>query len=343
MQLTNFLSAAALAATTFAQQYPIQPVYQFANSFSGLGYVNIENVAVRSTNNQLLLNFATGAIMAQINPDAANPQPEVLVNISSLYQGAPGSLTGIAEVSKDVYIVGAGRFQFGPQVPGGVAGVPGSFQIWSVDLNGPRAVANQVVAIPEANLLNGVAAVPTAPGVVLVADSALGSIFRVDTHAKTYERILSLDVFLPGGGNNFGINGIHLQGGNLYFTNSAQGIFGRVPFGPRGYPGGPAVRIASAPNGTYFDDFALTKNGDAYIATQENAISYVAAGSSQAQIIAGGGNSTTLAGPTSCVLRNGELFVVTAGVGGGPMGPVSGGVFKIAVGAAKKMAKRWFA
>lgn len=342
MQLRNLFSAAVLAATTLAQA-PISTVYQFANSFSGVGYVNIENVALRKSNGQLLLNFVTGAIMAQLDP--ANPVPEVLVNISSLYPGAPASLTGIDQIGDDVYAVNAGNFQFGPQVPGGVAGIAGSFSVWSVDLSATPAQASQIVAIPEAGLLNGLTAVNK--DVVLLADSALGAIWRVDIKAGTYEQVLADPLFLPNPGViNFGINGIKYQKPYLYFTNSAQGTFGAIPFGPNGYPGGAAQPFVYAPNGTYFDDFALSGSG-AYLATHPNAIYKAVEGSSDPILVAGGGADTTFAGaPTSCVFgADGEtLYVVTGGLGGGPTGPVSGGVYAINVAssAAKKLVRRFF-
>lgn len=327
MLLTRVFGAAALTATTaFAQGLPVSPVYQFANSFSGVGYVNIENVAVRSTNNDLLLNFVTGAEMTELNPDA--PQPQLLVNISAAYTGAPGSLTGIAEYSSDKYAVAAGRFLFGPQVPGGVNGVAGSFSVWSVDLTGTQAVAKQIVAIPEAGLLNGVAKIACKGNVVVVADSAVGALWRVDIDAGTYEQVLQNDLFLPGNGVNFGINGIKFGNNKLYFTNSAQGLFGAIPFSYDGYPSGDIQILAHAPAGANFDDFALAKSGNAYVAAEPSFVYKIDLNGGTPSLVA---NSTLLNGPTSCVLRDGSLYVVTMGVGGGPNGPVSGGVFKIDV------------
>lgn len=325
MHLKPILGAALTATAVLAQGQAVVPVYQFANSFSGVGYVNIENVAVRSSNNDLLLNFATGAIMTELNPDAPNPQ--VVVNISAVPSG-PGSLTGIAEYETDKFAVGAGQFQFGPQVAGGVAGVAGSFSVWSVDLTGAQAVASQVVAIPEAGLLNGVARVPCKGNVVVIADSAVGAIWRVDIDAGTYEQVLQSSLFLPANGVNFGINGIKFGGKNLYFTNSGQGLFGVIPFSYDGYPAGDIQILANAPAGASFDDFTLAKSGNAYVAAQPSLVYKISLAGGQPVLVA---NSTLLAGPTSCTLRDSSLYVVTMGVGGGPMGPVSGGVFRIDV------------
>lgn len=341
MKTRNFLSALALTASVVAQPYPITTVYQFENSFSGVGYVNIENVAVRSSNGQLLLNFVTGAIMAQLDPH--NPEPEVLVNISSAYPGAPGSLTGIAETGHDVFTVAAGSFQYGPQVPGGVAGVPGSFSVWSVDLTGPKAQAKQIVAIPEASILNGITTVQADKDVVLIADSGLGAIWRVNVKTGAYSQVIQSPLLLPTPANNFGVNGIHARGPYLYFTNSAQGFFGAIPFSADGFPAGPVTPFVNATNGTSFDDFTLDKADNAYIATQPNAVYEVTRESPVPILIAGGGEDMTLLGPTSCVFDKKEevLYVVTMGQGGGPMGPVSGGVFAVNIGAGTKKGRRW--
>jgi hypothetical protein len=218
-------SAFALALTTaFAQLARVSQVYQFDNSFSGVGYVNIENVAVRSSNNGLLINTVTGAIMAELNPESPeNPNAQLVVNISSAYPGAPGSLTGIAEIGTDEYAVAAGDFVFGPQVPGGINGVAGSFSIWKVELKKHyKAVAEFVVEIPEAGLLNGVAKVPCEEDIVLVADSAVGGIWRVDIAAGKYEQVFADPLLLPGNGVTFGINGIKFGG----YVSSPESVIG---------------------------------------------------------------------------------------------------------------------
>jgi hypothetical protein len=327
--LLAFASASVLAQGTTSAQL----VYQFENSFSGVGYVNIENVAVRSSNGQLLLNFATGATMAQLDPE--NPQPEILITLPG-----PGSLTGIAETSYDVFTVAAGNFSFGPQVVGGVAGVAGSFSVWSVDLNGPQAVAQQIVAIPEAGLLNGVTKVPGYPDTVLVADSAIGAIWKVNIKSGEYETFLQDDLFLPTEELQIGINGIHIQGSTLYWTNSAQGLFGSVEIGYGCKPTGEVKLIVDA--GLAFDDFALDHKGNAWIATQPNAV-YKVSPTGETLLIAGGGDDQTLLSPTSAVFRGCTLYVVTGGQGG-PM-PLSGQVFAIDTcgSSSAKRSVRWTA
>lgn len=145
-----------------------------------------------------------------------------------------------------------------------------------------------------------------------------------------------------------GINGIHTHKSTLYFTNSAQQIYGSVPIdSSTGAATGSASVIAKATEGN-FDDFALLRNGAAFIATQENALSYVDPNGNVA-IIAGGGNDTTLVSPTSAALKGSVLYITTGGLGAPPPAGVSGQVFELDVsqylsgGWKGKTEKRWVA
>lgn len=162
MMFLRTLCFTALTALATAQ---LNLVYQFP----AVPYVNIENIAVRSSNQQLLLTTVTGPTLYQLNP--ASPVPERIITLTG-----PASMVGIAEVSNDVYVVSAGNFSFGPQVPGGVAGIPGTFSVWSIDLSGPQATATQIAAIPEASSLNGVTTISGNKDIVLIADSGLGAV-----------------------------------------------------------------------------------------------------------------------------------------------------------------------
>jgi len=315
--LFSVLLSAAFGAAAYAQTSALNLVYQFPNT----SYTNIENVAVRSSNGQLLLNLATGARMVQLDPSAADPQPVPVVTLSG-----PGSLTGIAETSPDVFTVAAGNFSFGPTVPGGFAGRPGTFSVWSVDLTGPQAVATQIVAIPEASALNGLTTVKGNPDVVLIADSGLGAVWSVNIKTGAYKIVIQDAQFLPTAALSLGINGIHTKKNVLYWTNSALGTFGSVPINADGSAAGAIVAIAHAVDSTKFDDFALDRRGNAWVAAQPNAL-YQVQTNGAVVLVAGGGNDTTLISPTSAVFKGCTLYVVTGGAGG--PAPQSGQVFSL--------------
>ena len=323
------LCLAALSAVAYAT-YPIELIYQFPNT----SFVNIENVALRSSNGQLLLSLATGPRLVQLDP--ANPVPEDLI----VLQG-PGSLVGIAETSPDVFTVAAGNFSFGPDVPGGLAGIPGTFSVWSIDLTGSTASAKMITAIPEASALNGLSAVPDSPDLVLIADSGLGAVWSVNVKTGEYKNVIQAPEFLPTAAFALGINGLKVpRAGSLLFTNSALGTYGIVYISPEGYAAGSINIIANAPNGTSFDDFAVAQ-GTAWIATHPNSV-YKVPYEGGLELVAGGGNSTELVSPTATVLSQGgcTLYVVTGGAGGPT--PTSGQVFAVNVCAGMK-AKKWTA
>lgn len=341
MQLRNLLGALALSSTA-AATYNLQQVYQFQNSFSGVGFVNAENLVVRSTNGQMLITTVTEAILAQLNSD--NPvAAELIVNLTDATSGRPGSMTGILETAKDVYTVAAGNFAFGPQIPGGIAGIPGSFSIWNIDLNGPKAKASKLVDIPEAGALNGIAPKPGKGNheYVLVADSGLGAIWQVNVKTGAYSQYYANALLAPNPYFQLGINGLKTTDKYVYFTNSATYLFGAIPVGSNGHPSGDAQPLAYAPQGYSFDDFSFDKYGNAYVAgPAENgpgAVFKILSGNPNPVVIA---NSSLLIGPTSTVFRGPDLYITTGGAGG-PM-PISGGVFKIsnAAGIQKRYMER---
>ena len=71
-----------------------------------------------------------------------------------------------------------------------------------------------------------------APGspYLLIADSGLGVVWRLHTRSSQYEIVLDSPLMKPVPTPPIlGINGIHIFKSFVYFTNSFQGIFARVP------------------------------------------------------------------------------------------------------------------
>ncbi len=92
----------------------------------------------------------------------------------------------------------------------------------------------------------------------------------------------------------------------------------KIPIHANGTAAGAAQKIASAFEGTFYDDFALDRYGDAFLATQGgDSIAEVTRNGSQ-RIIAGVVNTTEIAEPTSAqfgrTVGDGDvLYVTTAG------------------------------
>jgi len=319
--LSSSRSTALLALLTISftrlchtQSIPLNLLYQFPT----IPYTNIENLAVRTRVGTLLLNTVTGPLQYELNP-STGAAPAVT---ASLNGRGPESLIGIAETypGSDVFIVSAGNFSYGPQVPGGVAGVPGSFSAWRFDYTSGKAVTTQIAAIPEANSLNGLAVLNE--NTVLIVDSGLGAIWAVDTTTGVHTIAIQSPLWLPTPYFSLGINGIKIRGNTVYWTNSAFGTFGKVQVNKDGTAAGPVEVIASAPTGLSFDDFALDWQGNAWVAGPPNALIKVGIANGNVEVVAGGGTNQTLVGPTSVALNRCTLYVATGGSGGQSSGQV---------------------
>lgn len=200
------------------------------------------------------------------------------------------------------------------------AGVPGSFAIWSLDMRSPAApIVNKIAAIPGAHALNGMTAVKNSPGLLLIADSALGLVWSLNATSGSYQKAIQDPILGPSGSFPLGINGLHVHKNTLYFTNSAQGLFGKFVITDAGNAIGNATKITTPPTGNIYDDFALDWQGNAWITNHPNLVTEVTAGGEQITII-GGGSSKNIIEPTSAVFGRGSrvqectLYVVGAGI-----------------------------
>jgi hypothetical protein len=237
-------------------------VYQFPNQ----PYTDLENMAVRS-NGQLLLSTITSPTTYLLDPTQSPPEPVLL----HTYPGGQSTL-GIAETQPDLFVVVVGNYSTST-----FQGIKGSFAIWTLDLRkGLPGIAKKVASIPQAEALNGAATVIGNPNIVLVADSALGAIWRVDTTTGACVEIEKSGLLATSGNFPLGVNGIRMYGSNVYFTNSAQGLFGKIPFSTQGTPmGNPAVITRTLSSNYTYDDFAMDSNGNAYVANHLNQLTKI--------------------------------------------------------------------
>ena len=304
------LAMVALSTAACSAYDPYSTIYHFPDT----PFTDIENVAARS-NGQLLLDTITGASTYLLDPNKASPTPQLL----QTYPGATSSL-GIAETQADVFAIVVGNYSAAT-----LEGVPGSFAVWSLDLRaGAPGVAKKITAIPEAHALNGATTASGNANIVLIADSALGAIWRVDVSNGAYSKVLQDPAFAPAGAIPLGINGIHSHGADVYFTNSAKGTFGKLPVSSAGIPTGSPTIIATtlSPNYTY-DDFAIDASGNAFVTNHPNQLTRITPSGSQSLIESG----ASFDQPSSAAFGrapNGlcTLYVVTAGTPGTDSGAV---------------------
>jgi len=291
------------------QSRTVAEVFQFPNT----SFTVVENLAVRS-NGVILMNTITGANTWVIDPLAANPVAQLLYS----FPGA-GSLTGIAEVFPDVFAIASGNFTLATRT-----GIVGTFSVWRLDIRLPGApIVTKVTDIPAASTLNSVCFL--SPGKVLIADSTLGAVWRVDTVTGAYQIVIDDPMLKPTPTFALGINGLEVHKNKLYFTNSAQGIFGVVRINNQGLPQGPLTALASpfVPDPPFpgypvfiYDDFAIDRDGKSWITNHPNAVSSYNPVNGNQRIIASG---PEIIQPTSAAFGRSSqeercnLYVVTAG------------------------------
>jgi sugar lactone lactonase YvrE len=184
-------------------------------------------------------------------------------------------------------------------------------------------------------------AIESSQNTILLADSKLGAVWALDMETGESQIAIIDPSFQPSYEYPMGINGIKTYGDDLYFTNSVQRLYGSIPIDGNGFATGPVNKLLTL-NGFQsdaYDDFAMDRQGNAFIATHPNAVFKV---SREGRLI-GLLSSELLVQPTSATLGRGSakeestLYVSTGGRSSEPTiwdstddGPIVGGqVFAI--------------
>lgn len=308
---------------------PVRTIFQFPpNTF-------FENLAVRS-NGEILTGLLNEPQLFVIDPNPATGAPQaVLVHEFTDSLG----LAGIAEYEPDVFAVISGRFD----IPTGDVG-PGSWNVWSVDMNGVSVQGNVLSGSPNvslianvasANFLNGITLLSQSEGTFLLSDVNAGVVYRLDTQGS-YEVVinstLTNSVPLPPV-PPAGVDGLHVHhdgdSKTLYFVNAGQGFLARVAINDDGTPAGD-IEIVARPLDPVdnYDDFTLDCDGNIFLVTGSgNGVESISINGQQS-VIAGNVNSTAIAEPTSAAFGRGPndkniLYVSTVG---GMERPVNGNI-----------------
>ena len=300
MLTTVALLLSAILTVQAHAAYPIRELYQFPNNT----FTHIENIAVRP-NGQLLLTLITAPEVFLFNTLDKNPSPKLLHKFPHAT-----SLTGIAETAPDVFAVVAGNYTYEKY-----QGMPGSFSVWSIDMNPSKPKVRSVASIAGAHALNGMTAVDGSPDMVLIADSALGAVWSMNMTSGESQIAVQDPHLGPTDTFPLGVNGIRSQGRTMYFTNSAKGLFGNVAISLTGRREGNISIIAQSNPGDKFDDFAIDGHGNAWIANHPNAVTEVTNRARQMTVA----NTTEFVQPTAAAFGKGHcqsdriLYVVTGG------------------------------
>ncbi|KZV90797.1 hypothetical protein EXIGLDRAFT_719923 [Exidia glandulosa HHB12029] len=272
-----------------------------------------ENIAVRS-NGQLIVTMLGNAEIWAVDPAKST---------KSLVATLPGvtGVGGIDELTPDIFVIAAGNFTLATGTT-----VPGSYSIWT--LNARSKVVKKIVDVPGAAMLNGLTTLDAIKGDVLVSDSGLGTVIRVNAHTGATKVVISDPAFAPPAkGIQIGINGIRLSKGpkkTLYFNSFGGSSFGGVPVAADGTPTGPVKFIAQ--NVGSLDDFALSPCGSYAwdVANGQNELFKISLKNGTATLIAGALDSALIPGATSAAFGRTSkdknvVYVTTSGALAAPI------------------------
>jgi hypothetical protein len=295
----------------------------------------LENLAVRADGSVLITAVLQKELWCVPGPEPHAEVPPVLVHTFEYM------VSGIAEVEPDVFVIcvcdayeSQRAYLVRLDLTGWTPGDPVSPE--TIYTFGERACG-----------LNGSCVI--APGVMLVADSFAGLVWRIDlgpnARSATARIWLAHDTMAmdPDSGVPWppqpGINGVRFgaQSGYLFYTSTAQKVFVRVAVDPKTLePAGGVEFVAAIDNG---DDFCVDENaGFAYVtrhrANTVDRVPLAPRHGSEVRHIAGDPFDELLVGPSSAAWRrrpgdHGRVAYVTTD--GGTTAPPDGIVRKAAL------------
>ncbi|KAF7558283.1 hypothetical protein G7Z17_g62 [Cylindrodendrum hubeiense] len=283
----------------------------------------IENLAVRSNGNLLLTSLLPNASVYEVsNPTHESPAVSRRFTIDSV-----SSLLGITETTPDVFAIIGGNFS------ATAGGIKGSYGVWKADFSKKGHVKPELVThIPEALLLNGATTVPQNQNLVLIADSELGLVWRVDIRTGRYSVAANVTEMGSEGSAvafSIGINGLHIHDDYLWWTNKYLLSVFKVKFTDQGVIAkGATVETVSELSVTALDDFTFgpgnkdiawvcTNSGNTVLALKPNGKSIVVAGGTDSDEVAV--STAAKFGRTS---QDNRILYVTTGAGVSTSGKV---------------------
>lgn len=172
-----------------------------------------------------------------------------------------------------------------------------------------RGAVTRTIAAPEARFLNGMLLLRD--GVVLVADSVLGRVWRLDVASGALTPWLDAPELRPdpsGRDQRPGANGLKREGSQLYISNSFTGRIYAVGIDAAGRAEG-ALREAAAPGRV--DDFVIDPAGGFIAATHGDTVVWTRAGEADRVVLPEGGDGSTAVAYASP--SRAALYVLTTG------------------------------
>lgn len=298
----SLLGVAALALTAQAA-YTTQFIYQFPDYLQW-----IENMAVRPNGNVLITTFDHAHIY-ELDPGSGNP-PRLVATLPD----ADASI-GIAEISPDVFAVETGYLNRSDYHLEGT----GRIDLLDFGCTGQDGMPKirTAAAYPQAELPNGMGALPAFPHILLSADSITGTIYRINTDTGSVDVALKDPKLAPMPNPDpflrlLGVNGLKIHNEYLYVTSSSSQFLGRYKIDPHGTPIGSLEIIAEYPSPRSPDDISIAKNGTVFGAIPITSVSTVTPDKEVTYIV---DNDQDFQRTTAVILSRDEktLYVSTGG------------------------------
>ncbi|KAJ7155074.1 hypothetical protein C8R46DRAFT_1356339 [Mycena filopes] len=288
--------------------------------------VILENIAVRASS-QLLLTSIVSPTLLSFDPTAINGTFDAVHTFPNAT-----SLTGIVEYRPGVFALLASITNTTTNRM-----VPGSIALWSVEFTGSTPLVREIGVLAYITLANGLTFLPSAPDILLCADSVSGVVWQIDartgaTRIAIQDPSMNPDAPAPA----VGVDGVHIrfEGATpyLYFTNAEKATFSRVALklnhGFNVTAAGAVQTLATIPPADQQqqpDDFTLDERGRAWVGVWPGALMVFSPPATRngnwTQMTALGnvdGTDPALLHPTSAAFGRGSsvqrsmLYVVTA-------------------------------
>jgi sugar lactone lactonase YvrE len=170
--------------------------------------------------------------------------------------------------------------------------------------------------------------IPQNPTTVLISDSTLGVVWRLDTLTGHFNIALDFPEMkiAPNASLAIGINGLRISKDTLYWTNSFERTIYRVTIDKNGSvaPGAAVETVVQIKEAVFLDDFAIGSDGIIWAAENVANRLFAVRPDGSYQVVEGGVNQVTVAGDTAAAFGKGRkdqktLYVVTSGAQAGPV------------------------
>ncbi|TVY92427.1 hypothetical protein LAWI1_G001705 [Lachnellula willkommii] len=130
---------------------------------------------------------------------------------------------------------------------------------------------SKIADFPESGFLNGMTILDPVLGVLLVSDSYYEAVWSVDVYTGDVAVGVNDTTMatVPGASPALGINGVHLLGEDLYYSNTNKATFNKIPVDVHtGKAAGPAEILLQSTTGEIFpDDFTIDTHGNVWLAS----------------------------------------------------------------------------